>query len=277
MSRLALLIRPGTDLTNAAVQLRALAEELRNPLGVRGMEKLTFVSRVMNTEKKLRELFPDRVVWEGLRTETFWRIWESRYSVVDLDELITDEAGLQATWLDELAERLEALAKRLTAAPGKVTVLDTNSLLHYLPPDQVKWREVIGESTVRLVIPLRVIEELDEKKYTARDDLAGRARGLLSRLRRQLVETAYGPVPLDESGAVTIEVFVDEDPRRRTQDADEEVLETCETLQLGEQSLVLVTGDTGLTIRARARCIETVEMPEGYLRRPLQREATAEA
>ena len=274
---MALPIRPGTDLTNAAVQLRAHAQELRNPLSVRGMEKLTFVSRVMAVEKKLRELFPDRTVWEGLRSETFWRIWESRYSVVVLDELITDEAGLQATWLDELAERLEALAKRLSAAPGKITVLDTNSLLHYWPPDQVKWREVVGEPTVRLVLPLRVVEELDEKKYTARDDLAGRARSLLSRLRRQLAETAYGPVPLDDSGAVTIEVFVDEGPRRRTQDADEEVLETCETLQLGEQSVVLVTGDTGLTIRARARGIETVEMPEGYLRRPPQREPTAQA
>ena len=141
---MALPIRPGTDLTNAAVQLRAHARELRNPLGVRGREKLTFVSRVMATEKKLRELFSDRVVWEGLRSETFWRIWESRYSVVVLDELITDEAGLQGTWLDKLAERLEALAKRLSVAPGKITVLDTNSLLHYLPPDQVKWREVVG-------------------------------------------------------------------------------------------------------------------------------------
>jgi len=61
---------------------------------------------------------------------------------------------------DDLKQRLE----RARAAPGAITVIDTNVLLHHQLPDSVAWREVVGQESVRLVIPLRVIEELDEKK-----------------------------------------------------------------------------------------------------------------
>ena len=61
-------------------------------------------------------------------------------------------------------------------------------LLHYVPPDQVKWSKVVKSSPLRLTIPLRVIEQLDEKKYTARDDLAGRARDYASRLVRMTLD-----------------------------------------------------------------------------------------
>ena len=56
-------------------------------------------------------------------------------------------------------------------------------------------------------------------------NLADRARRLLSQLRAQLAPTAGGPVHIRER--VTIEVPVEDGPRRRTIDADFEILETC--------------------------------------------------
>jgi predicted ribonuclease YlaK len=102
-------------------------------------------------------------------------------------------------------------------------------LLNFLPPAQVDWPAVIATSPVRLVLPVRVIEELDEKRYIARDDLADRARRLLSQLRAQLALSAGGPTFLRE--AVTIEVPVDDEPRQRTLDADQEILDLLPSAQ----------------------------------------------
>ena len=261
-------------MANAARQLRDRVTELRNT-SPQGTEAIAHVSHVVSAERTLWQFFPDREVWEGLRSETFWRIWEDREDreAPDIYRLLSREVEVQTAYLESLIAQLDTLAARLTAAPGRVAVLDSNVLLHFQPPEQVKWQEVVGQPQVRLVIPLRVIEELDEKKYTARDDLAGRSRDLLGRLRAQLAPTGGGPVQLNEGNSdVTIETFVDSGPRRRTLDADEEVLETCETFALGEQTVVLVTDDAGITIRAGTRGIEAVRMPPEYLRRRLTSE-----
>jgi len=128
---------------------------------------------------------------------------------------------------------------------------------------------VLKASLVRLVIPLRVLEELDEKKYTARDDKADWARRLLRMLWTALGSAKGGPVPIAEGGRVTVEVPVDGRARRRTVDADQEVIDTCETIRRVGGSVVLVTGDYGMAIRASALGITVEMMPEKYLRRKI--------
>lgn len=66
---------------------------------------------------------------------------------------------------------------------------------------------------------------------------------------------------------MTIEVPVDDGPRRRTLDADQEILDVCRELQYGGQEVVLVTDDTGITLRAWPWRLRVVAMPEAYLRR----------
>jgi predicted ribonuclease YlaK len=109
-----------------------------------------------------------------------------------------------------------------------------------------------------------VVEELDEKKYGQRDDLAGRARGLLGGLRTLLAPTAGAPVRIRDG--VTVEVPVDDTPRRRLRDADQEILNVCLDLKAVGRRVVLVTDDAGITLRAAACKIEVVAMPEKYLR-----------
>jgi hypothetical protein len=268
--------KDGTQLANAERRLRETAGHGRDVAGGSAGQSLqihqnSYLGWVGTAEVQLRNIFIDPATWEPLYGDRYWRIRELSQDSPRWMELINHEAGLQAAWLDELADRLKTLADRLAAAPGQLTVLDTNVLLHFQPPDQVDWTALIGTPAVRLVLPLRVIEELDEKKYTARDNLAGRARRLLSQLRTQLAPTSGGPTPLRTG--VTIEVPVDDGPRRRTLDADQEILDTCRELQCGGQDVVLVTDDTGMTLRAWPRGLRVVAMPEEYLRRKQQQEA----
>src|SRR5205814_6231219 len=47
--------------------------------------------------------------------------------------------------------------------PCAIAVLDTHVLLHYRLFDEVDWPTLVGAKPVRLVVPLRVVEELDER------------------------------------------------------------------------------------------------------------------
>lgn len=196
-------LKDGTQLAHAGRCLRETASQGRNVAGgsagqIRQIHQNSFLSWVGTAESQLRNIFIDPTTWEHLYGERYWRIRDLADDSPRWMELINHEAEIQATWLDELADRLKSLSDRLAAAPGQLTVLDTHVLLHFQPPDQVDWPTVVGSPAVRLVLPLRVIEELDEKKYTARAKLADRARRLLSQLRTELAPNSGGPTELRE-------------------------------------------------------------------------------
>ena len=266
-------LREGTFPLNAEGRLRDVATQGRNIAGGSAGQPIaihqnSYLAWVGIAESQLRNIFIDPTTWEHLYGERHWQIYGLNEDSPRAIELINKELNLQADWLDGLADSLKKLADRLTAAPGQITVLDTNVLLHFMPPEQVDWTQVVDVSQVRLVLPLRVVEELDKMKYTARDDLADRTRRLLGQLRAQLAATAGGPTELRSN--VTIEVPVDDEPRRRTLDADQEILDTCRELQSGGGSVVLVTDDAGMTLRAAAQATAVIAMPETYLRRKPQ-------
>jgi hypothetical protein len=176
--------------------------------------------------------------------------------------LIRGELERHAGRLRLLADDLERRIARASAGSGHPTILDTNLLLHCMRPDQVKWTEVVGRAPVRLVVPLRVVEELDAKKYAGNAKLGGRARAVLPWL-----ETAVGPSgeAKDVADGVTIEVTVEPGPREHPSDADREILDVChEIRQFGGAAPTLVTGDTGALLRAHAEEILAIKMPVKY-------------
>ena len=96
-------------------------------------------------------------------------------------------------------EQLKALIA-LAARPGLPLVFDTNVLIHWRRPAKIGWPEVLREwdeaaGTARIVVPLRVIDELDRQKYGDGPlaKRAGRAlRGLYDTFKDH---TAGRPVP----------------------------------------------------------------------------------
>ena len=266
-------LRPGVNMDYVKKKLFEQGTEGQNVgRGLAGTQPNVAVNRylqwVSGVEPALKGIFVEPEVWTRLRGDSFWRIRELNEYSPRWQELIAIEAELQAERLNDLRAEIEAVEQRLDAAPGHLAVIDTNVLLEHQAPEQVKWSEVVNASPVRLVIPLRVLDELDEKKYTARDDKADWARRLLSRLWANLGPVGGKPVPLAEG--VTVEVPIGRGPRRRTVDADQEVIDTCETIQRVGRSVVLVTGDYGMAIRASALDVPVAMMPEKCLRRQLK-------
>jgi hypothetical protein len=146
----------------------------------------------------------------------------------------------------DLQQRID----RAASAPGDPAVIDTNILLEFMPPAQIDWRSLLATASVRLVIPLRVIEELDVLKYDRRrTERADRARRILPQLGAALGDGG-APSPLRDG--TTIEVLSGPGPRDRATDADEELLHTCQELeQFGDRSVTLISGDTAIRLRAQ--------------------------
>ena len=212
----------------------------------------------------LEELSADPEIGSAFLTDRSWRIRELHADPRPFP-LVNGEIRQHVTFLHSLLDDLHQRIRRASRAPGHMAVLDTNVLLHYMPPTDVVWADIVGKESVRIVLPLRVIEELDAKKYARRDDLAERARTILPQLRA-IVGRAGEPGEL--RARATLEVLVEPGPRSRPTDADEEILDTCiELREFCRGPLTLITGDTSMQLRAEALDLEVVQMPAKYLRR----------
>jgi hypothetical protein len=217
---------------------------------------------VERTESQLAALTLDATIVQMLLTPRHFLIQEIGPNRLRLWGPLYAERDFQATTLEALANDVQIRIERV-AGDGEPAVLDTNSLLHYQRPDNVSWPKVLGRDHVRLVVPLRVVEELDEKKYGRSDRLASVARDVLPWLEEAVLRKA-GKIRDD----TTIEVPVDPTRRVRPENADREIIDEChEFREFGGQRATLVTGDTAMRLRAHAEAIATAAMPDEYLRR----------
>jgi PIN domain len=148
-----------------------------------------YVDWLAGVENQFQAVTLDFDVVEALHTSRYWRIRQLHEEPQRPVELVRAEIQQQTGWLEALRDDLQLRLNRIEAASGNPTVLDTNVLLEFMPPREVDWVSMTGCRLVRLIVPLRVIEELDILKYDRRrQDRAERARRILPQL-----EAIVGP------------------------------------------------------------------------------------
>jgi predicted ribonuclease YlaK len=125
---------------------------------------------------------------------------------------------------------------------------------------------MVGADRVRLIIPLRVVEELDKYRYEDRDKrIVKTARNLLPQLEKRLQANNFTKATVSDK--LTIEVPIVPGARDRTLHADDEILQFCESVQqFGNQRLTLVTDDMPMRIQARARKLTTIGIEDRFRR-----------
>jgi len=271
-----LILKPGVEPKRAAAILRSLAVGARDA-SVAGHEwyqvRDAYLQWVETVESQIASLTSDLALIAAVQSEHYWRLQDAGAKFARPHPMITAELARQQDRFDSLAAELERRRDRIANAPGSIAVVDTHVLLHYQPPAHVPWPEIVGGTPVRLVIPLRVVEELDLKKWGENRRLAARARNLLPSIQQAL---GQGGTPGRLRDDVTVEVPVPARPRHRPVDADEEILATCEELAaFSGQVATLITGDTSMTIRAQASGITVKVMPDRFERKETTAPATA--
>jgi rRNA-processing protein FCF1 len=284
-------LRHGVNVEQAIQALSEIITESQQPRNMGHAElrpKLNaYLNWVYSAQTRLRLLFSDTELEDSLLARAYWHVSMSTVPPSrELGRLVDEELVFQAGHpgiagdtgrLGEAADRLRQW-RRLAERGGMICVPDTNVLLHYTRFDQLPWRERVGQPAVRLIIPLAIIDELDNKKYARREEFQQRAREMLALIDRY--ETAAPDAYVSLQEGVTFEILPDEPGHFRAARTDQEILERCEFLtQVTGTPAILVTGDSGVRINARARGIEVIKLGEDDLLprfRSSQQPATAE-
>jgi rRNA-processing protein FCF1 len=239
------LPRPGYPLDSLRARLRALTTTIYNHNSA--MEHAAWA---LAAEASLRECFVD-VPTERLFTERFWRLTTG--PVQREQEMLRAEQAVQLEWLERVGDAVAAMAQRFGTPRSTLAVPDTHVLLHANPLGDIDWPNMLDVQSVTLVVPLRVVDELDEKKYARRDDLRRNARARLRLLEGYLEGGKVRP-------GVSIDIISWRDLDvaggfRPALPVDVDVLDTCEALRVyaADNAVTLVTTDSAMKIRARER------------------------
>ena len=139
-------------------------------------------------------MFSDTELEDSLLARAYWHVSMSSIPPSpELGRLVDEELifqvghpgvpGDRGGRLGEATDRLREW-RRLADRVGSICVLDTNVLLHYTRLDLLPWRERVGRPNIRIIIPLAVINELDNKKYARREEFQQRAQELLNLIDR---------------------------------------------------------------------------------------------
>jgi hypothetical protein len=266
-----LRLRPGADVDEAAQRLTALGWNTYNaiPAGTPATKvRDQYVLWATRTEQELHSfLRPEDAA--ALFSNPQHRDVCSMPAGTQLLALVNAEVNAKADTFRELADQLKATRDRMRRAPGVPVLPDSNILLHCQRPDSIAWKPVLGDNA-RLLLPLRVIEELDMKKYSDSGRLARAARDLLPWIEAHFPQGDKGPVAIRDTA--TLEILLAERPRYRPDDADEEILDVAHEVQhMTGARVVFLTNDTGARLRGISESLEVLRPPRAWLRQMPER------
>ncbi|HUZ53879.1 MAG TPA: PIN domain-containing protein [Streptosporangiaceae bacterium] len=273
-------LNPGITLAYADDVLRRAETTWGNARGAQDYYR-TYTDAVHDTYPTLRQAFAAPDLSASLHSTAYWNLLliggarpdsgvmtdpdvaaNRMRSLHAENQALSTEIENQVKALEQARAELEEL-KKLAARPGLPVVYDTNMLNHWRQPGDVLWRDVLkaqGEDVplTRLVIPLRVIDELDRQKY-GQGDLAKKAATAIRYLERVLKDSPPGqPVQLRQGA--TLEVWVDTDDRGG--DADLSILRCAADLDNLHQDTGarVLTDDVGFALEKPTGCVAAVEV-----------------
>jgi rRNA-processing protein FCF1 len=259
-------LRPGVAVDDALVALETLSANAwatASPVGSTHPQdrRNAYIQWTVRTEQELSRFLP-----HGEVNTLFENPRHRDISLVDagehLNQLINAEIAAKQRQLQQMASDLRADRDRF-GGDGTPGVIDTNVLIEHQRPDSVDWLRILGSSRVRLLVPLRVIEEIDATKYSSRDRHRQVARDLIPWLS-DVLANGTGPVAIRTD--TTLEVLLEGAPRHRPVDADEEILDVAGYVQALTGSGALITADTAMRLRAQALGISVLPMDDRYVR-----------
>jgi len=277
-------LNPGTTLDHADAVLRQAETTWGNARGAQDYYR-AYTDAVHDTYPALKQVFAAPDLGAGLHSTAYWNllpIGGGRAGLgVCLDpdvahnamraqraenQALRNEIDTQVNALEQARAELEAL-RTLTARPGLPVVYDTNMLNHWHQPGDILWRDVLrpqGEnaSHIRLVVPLRVLDELDRQKY-GQGDLAKKAATAIRYLERVLDNSQPGE-PVQVRQDTTLEVWIDTDDRGS--DADLSILRCAADLDNlhPDTGARVLTDDFGMRLRAQQLNLKVLRLPEAH-------------
>lgn len=263
------------DLVAVVEDLIVKANNLRGSLGdeIAG----SYHAFVEDAAGRLASRFDQSSLDRLLRTQTYWATIGAAAHRLRL--VIDAEIVAVSQRLSDLAVELNRFRRHwcemASDLPFEYVLPDTNVYTSVDPPgdpafstldipwfDRVDWHQLTDQRpdvSIRLLVPLVVIDELDNLKTRASDQKQKtRARHTLKKLEELFQHNVDGRMPLHKAGdkvsfeEVTIEVLSEPLRHQRLALADAEIVDRGLSVQtLTGRQVTLVSNDTGMLLRAR--------------------------
>lgn len=261
-----LRLLPGRSPREAAEELRRQEIEVGNVLtaGHTGQEVLdAYLLWAINAERMLRNHFAPPSISALIFTQRYWALqtsgsvnWPLVKSLVDAEiadqrERLKQEKAL----LDEAQTRWMR---------GRLVVPDSSAVIH--GPKLWEWEPAadlgLRDMPVQIVLPMLVLDELDDLKENTKQHTRNRARQTLKWLavnlgssQSFLARKGYsteGTEGLVVRGDVQVDVMLDGPGHTRLAIADDEIVDRAADLAaLSGRDVTFITNDTGQGYRAR--------------------------
>ncbi|MEV4033413.1 PIN domain-containing protein [Streptomyces umbrinus] len=237
---------------------------------------------IYECERQLRWLFSGDEHVDALFTRRFWHLVESEIQqrtneptqflqgridreAARVGKLVKVEIELQVMRLKKIIAACQEL-RRLRDREGLLAVPDTNVLLHFQRIDLLDWHVVLKHpGAIRLVIPILVLDELDEKRYTGTVNVRKAARTAIQPLDSVQADLeADGFASLRDNTSVEY-LLQGGDGQRGNPDSD--ILDQAELLKYAAgRQVTVVTGDRNMRQRAVVRGLRVITMESRYAR-----------
>jgi hypothetical protein len=171
-------------------------------------------------------------------------------------------------WIDRFTEMVDELVALtpFIERPGLIVVPDTSAFVEGVYFTELNWQELANidpRKQVRLVVPVLVVEELDELKR-GRDHARDRARSVLRRLW-ELNSDGKQAAVIPGSRPVTVEVLADDSWHVRRPVNDNEIIERAlYTSEITGRDVILAAGDFSMLYQASSAGLKTalVDRPD---------------
>ncbi|MFJ7211072.1 PIN domain-containing protein [Amycolatopsis sp. NPDC098790] len=182
--------------------------------------------------------------------------------------------------IDDLQVAADTLAAEINrwAATGRLIVADTNVYLDGEKFEHIDFAKLVDErdAPLHILVPLVVVDELDNLKKSKDPHLRWRSRHTLAELDRLLVDPTrpaqfrpadFSPAQAEGGGVprgeVTLELLLDPPRHIRLPIDDDEIIDRAVAVQiLAGRQVILLTYDTGMATRGRAAGLEVVKIPQ---------------
>lgn len=262
-------LRSGVTVADALKTLGELTTEAENlahgTVGIHPTDQRdAYLTWVEKAESHLRHFFVVTEPWDDLFSVRYWHLYQLTNGTPHAYSLIRTEATWQSEQLHGLADRLRDGQQLFELPVGHVAIVpDTNVFAHYRTFDQIPWPALTKSASVRVIVALLVLDELDDLSYKAR--AAGqRAKDVLRALAK-LRSDARPEAPVNIQHGVAIQLLPDPPGHVRQPNNDDELLTRVEHLTTVVGNRVsLVTGDYGMQVRASARGVACIRLPDEF-------------
>ena len=184
-----------------------------------------------------------------------------------LSMLIGAEIGNRLGELDRAARQIDD-AQNAWGRASLVIVLDTGLLLNAGPRiAKVVWDDLLNAitRTAAFVIPIQVVEELDQQKMNRNGELRTNAAFALKWLG-QLVDAGNTPTPFpSKDSSSTLRVWVDENDRVPLAEVDRDIIDRVLQIKPFTSRIVIASMDQSMVFRARAYGLESVLVTQDHI------------